>query len=208
MATRHSVTSHGLLWRTALLALVVLPVLPEILVVTTSWIAQLHGCNVEDKAICVIGPVPSASSIIHAALKAGFLVGAKFLSGVAPLWLALCFVTITKGWSRLASRLALGFSVTLIFALVPYLGPMASIEPLLSPYCQPNEGGVGSCLVYGENIGGVAHENVSLASLFFIGAVMAFVTFSLYVLFLFIERLSQWKRAMPRVELRIFAHKL
>jgi hypothetical protein len=208
MATQPYVTSRSHLWRTALVALVVLPALPEILILATSLIAQLHGCSADDKTACVIGPFPSASSIIHVLLRAGFVVGAGFLSGLAPLWLALCYVAITRGWSNLFSRLALGFMVTLIFAFVPYLGPMDSIGQLLGPHCQPNEGGVGSCRLYGENIGGVANGNVYLASQFFIGAFVAFVAFGLYLLFLLIQRISHWKRVMPAVELRTFAHKL
>ena len=83
----------------------------------------------------------------------------------------------------LSSRLMLAFSVSLIFAFVPYFGPMLSIGHLVNPNCSPNEGRVGPCVVYGGNVGSVAHDTVFLSWWVFRGAPVALAAFGLYVLF-------------------------
>ena len=150
---------------------VVLPLLPEIVVLRASAIADLSGCRVDAPPpdatidshvppdpsatakgfvpqsesalgsagkICAIGPLPQVSSIIRLALEAGFFVGVSFGSGVVAVWLALCYISIVQGWTALSSRLTLALFVSLIFAFVPYFGPMMSIEHLRNPSCQPN----------------------------------------------------------------------
>ena len=106
---------------------------------------------------CAIGPFP-VSSIIRLALDAGFFVGERFGSGVVVIWLALCYVSITRGSTGFLSRLTVALFVSLIFAVVPYLGPMMSTEHLENPGCQPTEDGVGSCFIYGGEVGSIVHK--------------------------------------------------
>jgi hypothetical protein len=177
-----------------LVLLVVLPLLPEIVVLGASAIADLSGCRVDapppDAAIdSQVPPDPSAvarhfvptprsasgspgtvcaigrpvSRVISLALKAGSFVGVTFGSGLVAVWLTLCYVSITRGWTHLLSRLTLALFVSLIFAIVPYLGPMMSIAHLENPRCQPNDAGIGTCVMYGGEVGSIVHYNVTLA---------------------------------------------
>jgi hypothetical protein len=206
MATQSDVTLHRRFWRIVVLVLVVLPFLPEIVTLSVSVVAELRGCHVGDDIVCTIGSLSSANRIIRLALKAGFLVGVSFSSGVAAIWLALCYVSITRGWIGTSIRLTLAFSVSLILAFFPYLGPMISIGHLVNPKCQPNEGGVGPCFMYGGNVGSIVHSNVFLSWEVFRGAPIAVGAFGLYVLFLFlflpIAYRALGRRAMPSVQSR------
>jgi hypothetical protein len=226
VATDAKAASRRPFWRIVLLVLVVLPLLPEIVVLSASAIAHLSGCRVDAPPpgattdsqvhpdpsavargfvptpesplgaagkVCAIGP--PVVSIIRLALKAGFFVGDKFGSGVVIIWLTLSYVSITRGWAGFLSRLSLAFLVTLIFAIIPYLGPMMSTEHLRNPRCQPNEAGVGPCVMYGGNVGSVVHYNVALSLEVLKGAAVATVAFSLYALSLLIARLAAWARA-------------
>ena len=231
MAPESKTSSRRRFWRILLLVLVVLPLLPEIVVLSVSAIADLSGCRVDaapvDSAVssqvspdpwmvangfapapqsvvaaparaCAIGPLPSVSTIIRLALEAGLLVGVSFGSGVVVVWLALCYVAITRGWTDLLSQLTLAFLVSLIFSFVPYFGPMMSIGHLDNPHCQPNEGGVGPCMMYGGDVGSIVHENVVLGWHVFIGAPVALGEFGAYLLFLLISGFFVLKRVSPR----------
>jgi hypothetical protein len=227
VATESKVASRGRFWRIVLLVLVVLPLLPEIMVLSVSAIADLSGCRVDEPPAaaavatrggpnvssqvppdpwiiakglagkaCAIGPFP-VSSTIRLALEAGFLVGVSFGSGAVVIWLALCYVSITRGWTDLLSRLTLAFLVSLIFSFVPYFGPMMSIASLDNPLCQPNEGGVGPCVMYGGDVGRIVHDNVYLGWQLFTGGPVALGAFALYLLFLFIASYAS-RRRTPR----------
>jgi hypothetical protein len=258
VATESNAPSRRRFWQIALVVLVVLPLLPEIVVLGASAIADLSGCRVDDATTdtggrptgdtqvppnpgahatmfdrrpairspqdaadqagpgagsaakgfapaagpasgasskaCAIGPFP-VSSIIRIALKAGLFVGDKFGSGVVIVWLALCYVSMTGGWTRFLSRLTLALFVSLIFAFVPYVGPMMSIANLENPLCQPNEASIGPCVMYGGAVGRVVHENIVLGREVVTGGPVAFGAFGLYALFLLIVRVATWARA-------------
>lgn len=217
MAAEPKIASRRRFWRIALFVLVVLPLLPEIVVLSVSAIADLSGCRVDaappitaidgadgpnaDSEVppdpwmftkgsvpkaCAIGPLPPISNIIRLALEAGFFVGDSFGYGVVIIWLALCYISISRGWARFLSRLTLAFIVSLIFAFLPYFGPTMSILHLINPYCQPNEGGVGSCVMYGGDVGSIVHDNFVLGLHIFVGARNALGAFAVYLLFLVI----------------------
>jgi hypothetical protein len=202
------------LWRIILLVLVVLPLLPEIVVLSVSAIADLSGCRVDASppvppdpwmvakgfapapgpalgTVCTIGPLPPVSSIIRLALNAAFLVGDAFSSGVVIIWLALCYVAITRGWAGFLARLMLALLVCLIFAFIPYFGIPESQN------CQPNDVGAGSCSIYGGDVRSIGHQNVTLDMRGVMGAPLAFGTFLFYVLFLLIAALVS-RRAAKR----------
>jgi hypothetical protein len=212
VATEQKVASSRRFWRIALVVLVVLPLLPEIVVLGASAIADLSGCRVDappstaiDTAgglnggsevpldpwiiikgftgkACAIGP--PVGSIIRFALNAGFFVGASFGSGFVVIWLVLCYFSITRAWTGFSSRLTLALLVCLIFAVVPYFGPMMSVGHLENPRCQPNEAGVGPCVVYGGEVGSIVHDNVVLGWQVLTGGPVAFGAFVFYMLFL------------------------
>lgn len=167
-------------WRLVLLLLIVLPFVPELAIYAVTVLAKLKGCEVTDKVVCTISNVP-LSDIIAKILKAAVWV-ADWMGdyGIAVFWLCLCYLTITFGWRRLVSRLLLGLTVTLVFAVLPYFGPLLSIAHLANANCQPNEGGVGPCLMFGGNVGDVAHNTVN-PKLVITGVVIALATSIVYV---------------------------
>lgn len=200
MATESKRRSRRWSWRAALLTAILLPLLPEIAIVATYVIAERLGCQVGGETACMIGP-GSASAFIRTALEASSLVALGFGSGIAVLWLAACYFFISQGWTRLSNQLLLAFAVSLIFAFLPYVGPILSIGHLANPNCQPNEGGVGPCEIYGGDVGNVAHDSVTLSWLAFYGAPMAFGAFFLYVMIaitVYVVLLMRRQRTEPR----------
>lgn len=182
MNTESNERSWRWLWRGALLAFVVLPFVPELLIIVTSAYAAAVGCQIASEVACAVGP-PSASDVIRAALQAANFIGSKFADGnVVVAWLVLCFLLIVLGWDRLSSRLLLGLGVSLIFAFLPYFGPMLSIRPLENPDCSPNEGAVGPCKIYGGNVDSAAHDAVRLGWKILDGAPLALGSFLLFAM--------------------------
>jgi len=155
-------------WRVALLLLVLVPFVPEFVILGTSFFAQIRGCEVQGNDPCGIG-LDSAPDLLRRALEAGSFVGYRFKEGLAAGWLAACYVLVTLGWSRLRSRLSLAFALSLGFAVVPYAGPLAAIGHLTNPECVPNAGGVVLpnkdvvCKIYGGDVGPVVHNVAGLA---------------------------------------------
>jgi hypothetical protein len=56
--------SHSRLWRLTLVLFVALPFLPEIAIYVVAALAKIKGCNVDEKAVCVIGSVPMSDTIV------------------------------------------------------------------------------------------------------------------------------------------------
>lgn len=187
------------LWRSGLLLLVLLPLLPEIVILAVSVYAAAVGCDADAGLACAVGP-PSASGVIRSALKAAYTVGTKFADdNIVVAWLVCCFLLIILGWPKLASRLLLALGVTLIFAFLPYFGPILAIGPLVNPKCQPNEGGVPpECKIYGGDVGNAAHDAVRLGWKFFYGAPVALVAFVIFALLVLGARLISRRRAASR----------
>lgn len=173
--------AHRLRWRAALLLLLALPFLPELVILLTSFFAAISGCHPGSSAPCELG-LGSAAEIIRHALTAGYLVGSRFGDGLAALWLASCCGLVTLGWTGLWSRLLLAFAISAVCAFAPYFGPMLSISHLVNPRCTPNEGGVGACIVYGGDLGGVAHQVVGLGWRIIEGAPIAVGIFVAYAI--------------------------
>lgn len=183
MSTKADKSRGPWFWKVGLASLVVLPFVPEVLIFAVSAYAGLVGCQIDSRFACAVGP-PSASEIIRLALQAAYLIGDQFANGyVVVAWLVLCFLLIVLGWARLSSRLLLGFGVSLIFAILPYFGPMLSIGHLENPDCRPNEGRVGPCKIFGGNVDGAAHDVVQLGWKSLDGAAFALGTFVIFVIF-------------------------
>lgn len=168
-------------WRIALLGLVVVPFLPEIAFYATAGLAMLKGCAVEQKAACTIGPL-SVADILANLLEAGLLIGGLFAFGGVVLWLGLCLVAVIGGWQRVWSRLLIGLAVSLVFAVLPYFAPMIAIGNFAHPQCQPNEGGVGPCVMFGDEVGSPAHESVVAGWFVFWGAPIAFAMLVIFAI--------------------------
>src|SRR4051794_19022860 len=90
------------LWRGGLLSFVLIPLLPEILILGVSAYAVAVGCEADARLACAVGP-PSASGVIRSALNAAYVIGSKFADdNIVVAWLVCCFLLIIFGWSKLA----------------------------------------------------------------------------------------------------------
>lgn len=189
------------LCRGALLLLVVIPLLPEVLIIAASTYAAAVGCHVDSQMACAVGP-PSASDIIRTALRVAYFIGSKFADdNIVIAWLASCYLLIVLGWTRLSSRLLLALSASLIFGFLPYFGPMLAIGPLENAYCHPNEGGVPpECMIYGGDVGNAAHDAVRLGWKFFYGAAVVLVAFAVFVIVLLGARLVFRRRSASQAQ--------
>jgi hypothetical protein len=189
------------LWRGVLLPIVMLPLLPEIVILATSVHAGAIGCHAGGDSTCEVGPT-SASEIIRIALQAAYFIGSKFADdSIVLAWLAVCFVSIILGWAQLSSRLLLGFSISLIFAFLPYFGPLLSIGHLENPKCIPNEGGIPpACVIYGGDVGNAAHDAVRLGWKSFVGAPVALGAFVLFSIFAICVHFIAKKRMASRAQ--------
>jgi len=183
------------------LSLVLLPLLPEVLIIAASTYAGAVGCQVDSKMACAVGP-PSASEIIRTALQAAYFIGSEFADdNIVLAWLASCYFLIILGWTRLSSRLLLAFGVSLILAFLPYFGPILSIGHLANPNCHPNEGGIPpECTIYGGDVGDAAHDAVRLGWKFFYGAPVALGAFVVFVVLTLGARLVSKRRIASRTQ--------
>jgi hypothetical protein len=153
------------------------------LIIAASAYAGAVGCQIDSKVSCAVGP-PSASEIIRMALQAAYFIGTKFADdNIVVGWLASCYVLIAVGWTQFSSRLLLALGASLIFAVLPYFGPIWAIAHLVNPYCHPNEGGTPpECIIYGGDVGNAAHDAVRLGWKFFYGAPVALGAFVIFVI--------------------------
>jgi hypothetical protein len=188
-------------WRAVLFVFVLLPLLPEALILLSSAYAAAIGCEIDAKTACAIGP-PSVSDLIRKALRAAYYIGSRFADdNVVVGWLLVCFVLIVLGWSRLGSRLLLGFGVSLILAFLPYFGPKLAIEPLVNANCHPHEGGVPpECTIYGGDVGNAAHNAVRLGWKFFYGAPVALGAFVVFAILIIAMAAISRRRSRAREE--------
>jgi hypothetical protein len=138
--------------------------------------------------VCFLGEMRVSDILSTILTGAVFVAHSMGEYGIAVVWIALCYLAILFGWPRLSSRLLLGFVIFLVFGLLPYVGPLLSIFHLVSDTCQPNEGGVGPCMMFGYNVGAPAHDTVNpkLATL---GVLIAVSTFLVYLIVAIILRL-------------------
>jgi hypothetical protein len=76
----------------------------------------------------------------------------------------------------------LALAVTIVFALLPYFGPLLAIGNLLNPHCQANEGGVGPCVIFGGSVGAPAHDAMRAGWVVLAGAPISLVAFLIYAI--------------------------
>jgi len=178
-------------WRLSFLLLVVVPFLPEITIYLVAALAEVKSCQADQANTCFIGPV-SVSNIIAFALRvgAGLMVAAWsngnvwfFVFCVAvSLWIFVCFAALTLGWTHTRARLRLALAVTVVFAVLPYFGPLLAIGNLLNQHCQANEGGVGPCVIFGGSVGTPAHDAMRAGWVVLAGAPISLVAFLIYAI--------------------------
>jgi hypothetical protein len=188
-------------WKLALLLLVVFPFLSEIAIYAVAGLARINGCVVDQKEVCFVAGA-KVSDVISRLLTAGLWVAGGFVGfGLAALWLVMCYLLIARGWAGLIVRFSLVLSVTLIFALLPYLAPGLAIAPLINAHCQPNEGGVGPCVIFGGDVSG-AHQTIVLPWLLFAGVPIALGTAVIYAIVVTVIRARRARPARPPAQLQ------
>ena len=187
-------------FRLILLLMLILPLIPELLIWGAALLAKFSGCRPDQQDVCLIGSLP-VSDVIVRALEAGasFILGAirnserwfvSFYVSVAA-WLGVCYLAIILGWAGTASRLFIGFVVSLAFAILPYFGPMLALANLAHDACRPNDGYVGPCTLFGGDVGPRAHDAVNLGWLGLIGAPLGLAMFVIYVI---VVGILAWRR--------------
>ena len=198
--------------RFAFLLLVIIPFLPEILIWAAATIAELKGCQPDQKDACLIGTLPVSDIIAFSLyLGAGLIIAGVRASyvwlvvacGAMAGWLVACYAALILGWARVSSRLLLGFAVAAVFAFLPYFGPMLSVANLVNEHCRPNDGGVGACMMFGSYVGkpeaSPAHDAVMLGWLAPYGALLALAIFAVYAVVVIVIAIASAKRTTAAV---------
>jgi hypothetical protein len=162
--------SHRRAWRLLLLVLVIIPFLPEITIYVVTAIAKAVRCRLDDPddLVCRLAG-RQVSNIVDGALQMGLLVSLSFAIGLAAVWLALCYYTVNKGWSRTTSRLLLALLLTGIFAGLPYLAPNLALANVANPRCEAKGG---SCHVFGGKVTSTAKDVVAVSDEPFIARIL------------------------------------
>jgi hypothetical protein len=166
-------------WWLWFILLLFVPYIPELIVRLTAAIAAAKGCAPADATPCALGPL-DAGILISAALTLAVWRALGFAFGGVLLWLFACLVVMSRMWHGLFLRLSGAFVLTSVSALLPYLAPLMSIDDLRHAGCQPNEGGVGICMLYGTNVGDAPHLAVTAGWLVLIGLPAAGLVFVVY----------------------------
>jgi hypothetical protein len=187
-------------YRLAMLLLVVIPFTPEIFIFAVAAFASLRGYQSDT---CFVGS-SALGRLIDTALRlgAGLIVERVsnsykwfwiFYTAFAG-WLVVCYLLLLKGWSRLSSRLALGFAVAVTFAVLPFFGPIWALVSISTKNsCDPN---IGPCILFGEKIT-QAYAAVVLAEpiLQYPGAKLAITIFAFFAIWVALERIvaAKWR---------------
>src|SRR5262245_9560644 len=114
--------SHASGWpfKLAFVTLVVLPFVPAIAISTVPALAR-GSCST-----CLI-VARSVSEFLATALQAASLRGAGFSVRIAVAWLVICYLVLSLGWRRTASRVLLALLVTLLFVFLPSVIPRQAL---------------------------------------------------------------------------------
>lgn len=183
-------------WLLWFIALLIAPYFPELIVRFTSTLAAAKGCAPADVSPCALGPF-YAGGIISAALTVAVWRAMAFAFGGVIVWLFACLIMMSHMWRSLLLRLFGAFLLISVSALLPYLAPMMSIDDLRHAKCQPNEGGVGVCLLYGTDMGTTPHEAVTAGWLVLIGLPAAGLVFLLYAVAAIVIAIRSRMRGTP-----------
>lgn len=134
------------LWRAILLLLVTIPALPGIFLFIISLYGKVAGCDVTSAAPCIVGG-SSLGAVAKQTLDiaAGFAVFFVFLGGV---WLLISLYPIHKSFRNTGARLTAALFIgcwSIAGGIIAGLIGLSS----LAPHCSFNEGGVGTCRLFG-----------------------------------------------------------
>lgn len=182
--------------RWALLLLVIIPFLPEIAVVTTALSAKAMGCLVDQVMPCAVGAWSPGRAIDQAIRLSAVLIdfpsGKRddfylFIGG----WLIACYVVLSLGWSRMASRFLLGSVLAFIFAVLSTSGPFFAIAFVgASQSCRGTK-----CRLFGDEIYSAGAALAMSAPPFaFEAAALVGLIFAIFVgVVIFAGSVSRWR---------------
>lgn len=176
-------------WRIVFWLAFLLPLVPSLIIFLIGEIASARGCMTAPLEPCIVGPLSLGLASLRAVRLAS---GMGTVIGFAvPLVLALAYVGLELGVRSLGLRIVLAFLACLLLAFVPVIGPSLAMEGLVHPGCQPNEGGVGECTLFGVSLGQQANTMVVMGWFFLIAGPLAFLTFLAYLLIALVLRASR-----------------
>jgi hypothetical protein len=173
-------------WQIVFWLAFLLPLAPSLILFFISEIANARGCMAAPNDPCLLGPI----SLGRAALTAGrFAAGMGTVIGFGvPLVLALAYLGLELGFKRLRVRLVLALLACILLSFIPLVGPAMAMEGLTHPGCQPNEGGVGECTLFGVSLGQDANALVVMGWFSLVAGPLAFLTFLAYLLIALVLR--------------------
>ncbi|MET4800586.1 hypothetical protein [Bradyrhizobium sp. LB11.1] len=175
-------------YRLALLLLMIIPFLPEFVILATGASAAFMGWD--QRGLCTFAS-ERASSIIDFVLKVSVswivvAVGNQLKWLIVfyialTTWLCLCLILVSLGWASRLSRLLLGFAVASVLAFLPYFGPWLALASVADENCRTNEAGFGTCVALGGYVWN-AHDTVRIGWLASYGIPLAFGIFGIYAI--------------------------
>jgi hypothetical protein len=175
-------------YRLALLLLMIIPLLPEFVILATGAVSAIMGWD--RRGLCTFaserlaGIVDSALAVavswIVVAVSQRLAFFIAFCVAVS-VWLCLCLTLVSLGWVSRTSRLLVGLAVTSALALLPYLGPWLALMSVADRNCQTNEYGYGTCVVFGGYISN-APDTVRIDWLAGYGVPLVFAIFGVYAI--------------------------
>lgn len=141
----HAPKPRRLKWRLVLLLLLLVPAIPAIFLLIVSSYGKIAGCDPAGVA-CVIGG-RSLGDTAKRALDAAAAF-ASFFVFIGGFWFAFALIFVHRSFAGAGGRLlaalfAAGWSV--LGAIIMGFVALASI----APHCSFNEGGVGTCRIFG-----------------------------------------------------------
>jgi hypothetical protein len=169
------------LWKFVLAVLVLLPFLPAISVYTAVALAKIKDCSVGEEETCVAGAISLSRRIVETAQVSP---GLPVVLLVALTWLALCYLCVGLGWRHTASRLLIGFAITVVFGGLPDFASLPAQGGFVEPHCKPHGGGFGVCGLFDGSVGGGGHILLVMVWVSFTGpfCLLAFLIYSLVIL--------------------------
>lgn len=166
------------LWRIALFVLLFIPAIPSIYLIVLSLQGKAAGCDVTAGA-CIVGGVSLGETAKRALdLAAGFSSFFAFLGG---LWFALCLYPIHRSFAGPGSRLASAIFVAGWCVIGATVSGFIALSQI-APHCSFNEGGVGTCRIFGVATQSGHHIGTAIWGIM-IGMPIAALVFLVYVIF-------------------------
>jgi hypothetical protein len=133
------------LWRIVLFILLLIPAIPSIYIFIISIYGDIAGCNVAGGE-CIVGG-RSLGEVAKRGLDAAAAFSTLFVL-LGAVWFALCLFPIHRSFASAGSRLVAALLVagwSVLGAIIMGLIALAG----LAPHCSFNEGGVGTCRIFG-----------------------------------------------------------